>query len=132
MSPQMHLGFHTYDRESKSLDSSSSGILHYERANKIFRKYSMLLIDCFFKFVITSHLPLHRVCVDHRHRLDRAMSSHFNHRQGRGSIIHSLLYNHVFHTEYDDLCRHYLLDNLLQCLICIIIIYLVLVIVLLF
>jgi hypothetical protein len=46
------------DRESRSLKPSSSVILHWERANKVFGKRSSRLLAHFFKLFITARLPL--------------------------------------------------------------------------
>jgi hypothetical protein len=75
--PPMHLGFRPLrccavmatssyssmrirDRESRSLESSSSMIFQWERANKVFGKLSSQLLVRFFKFFIMAHLPFHQ------------------------------------------------------------------------
>jgi hypothetical protein len=60
------------DRESRSLEPSSSTILHRERANKVFGKRSSRLLARFFKFFIMAHLPLRRTRVE-GHRLQRKL-----------------------------------------------------------
>jgi hypothetical protein len=63
------------DRESRSLEPSSSAILHQDRANKVFGKRSSRLLARIFKFFVTAHLPLHQMRVEgHRvqHELCRA------------------------------------------------------------
>jgi hypothetical protein len=54
------------DRESRSLEPSSSMILHRERMNKVFGKWSLRLLALFFKFFIMGHLPLRRTCAEGR------------------------------------------------------------------
>jgi hypothetical protein len=56
------------DRESRSLKSSSSVILHRERANKVFGKRYSWLLTRFIKFFTTAHLPLRQSCTE-GHRL---------------------------------------------------------------
>jgi hypothetical protein len=60
------------DRESRSLEPSSSVILHWERANKVFEKRSLQLISHFVKFFTTARLPLHRSRAE-GHRLQREL-----------------------------------------------------------
>jgi hypothetical protein len=62
-----HLSMYICDWESRSSKPSCSTILHRERANKVFGKRSTQLLDCFFKFINTTCLPLHWLCVDPRH-----------------------------------------------------------------
>jgi hypothetical protein len=50
----------------------SSAILHQERVNKIFEKRSSRLFGCFFKFLITTHLPFHQTRVK-GHRFQREL-----------------------------------------------------------
>jgi hypothetical protein len=61
-----------YDQESKSPKPSSSVILHRERVNKVFGKWSSWLLARFVKFFITTHLPFRRSCVEGR-RLQREL-----------------------------------------------------------
>jgi hypothetical protein len=61
-----------YDEESRSPDLSSSAILHQERANEVFRKWSSRLLARFFKFFTTTHLPLHRTRAE-GHRIQRKL-----------------------------------------------------------
>jgi hypothetical protein len=49
-----------YDQESRPLEPSSSVILHWERANKVFGKRPSRLLARFVKFFTTARLPLHR------------------------------------------------------------------------
>jgi hypothetical protein len=71
-----------YDRKSRSLEPSSSAILHR----------TIFMIACsLFKFFITVHLPLHRTRAE-GHHLHRVL------RQ-----VQFLLLNYVLHIEYIDL-----------------------------
>jgi hypothetical protein len=121
--PPTHLGFHLLrccaakatsshsslcicDRESMSLESSVSMILHQERANKVFGKRSSQLLSRFFKFFITACLPLHQTSVEgHRLQHELHQTKHRLH-QGTTSHVQFLLSNHVLHNEYVDLRRH--------------------------
>jgi hypothetical protein len=67
-----HLSMCICDRESMSLKSSSSAILHRERANKVFWKRSSWLLACFFKFFITARPPLRRTRTE-GHRIQREL-----------------------------------------------------------
>jgi hypothetical protein len=60
------------DQESRSLESSSSAILHRERVNKVFGKRSSRLLARFVKFFNTAHLPLRRSHAEGR-RLQRKL-----------------------------------------------------------
>jgi hypothetical protein len=60
------------DRECRSLESSSSVILHHERVNKIFGKRSSWLLTHVFKFFITAHLPLQQLRAE-GHRLQHEL-----------------------------------------------------------
>jgi hypothetical protein len=55
-----------YIRESRSPKPSSSSILHQERVNMVFGKRFSQLLARFFKFFITTRLPLHRTCTKGR------------------------------------------------------------------
>jgi hypothetical protein len=93
------------DRESMSLKSSSSAILHRERANKVFGKRSSRLLARFFKFFITAHLLLHRTCAEGR-RLQCKFRQADHRHQGTASHVWFLLSNHVLPIGYIDLRRH--------------------------
>jgi hypothetical protein len=67
-----HLSTCINNRESGYPEPSSSTILHRKRVNKVFRKRSLRLPACFFKFFITVHLPLHRTRAESR-RLQREL-----------------------------------------------------------
>jgi hypothetical protein len=59
-----------FDRENRSLELSFLAILHRERMNKVFGKRSSRLLTRFFKFFITTRLPLCRTRAE-GHRLQR-------------------------------------------------------------
>jgi hypothetical protein len=68
-------------RERKSLEPSSSVIMQWERANKVFGKRSSLLLAHFTKFFTMARLPLRRSCAEVRrlqhklHQVDRRLHS---------------------------------------------------------
>jgi hypothetical protein len=94
-----------YDRESMSLEPSSSAILRRERANKVSGKRSSRLLHCFFKFFITTCLPFCRMHVKGR-RLQRELHQADHRGQGTISHVRFLLSDHVLHIGYIDPCRH--------------------------
>jgi hypothetical protein len=93
------------DRESRSPESSSLAILHRKRTNKVFGKRSSRLLACFFKFFITTHLPLRRTRIE-GHHLQRELHQTDHRRQGIVSHIRFLLSNHVLPIRYVDLRIH--------------------------
>jgi hypothetical protein len=115
------------DRESRSPEPSSSAILHRERANKVFGKRSSWLLTRFVKFFTTVRLPLHRSCVEGR-RLQRELRQ-ADHRLHPVVIIKepqvtydscSEIMSYIFNIL---ICvGMILLDNLLQCLLFIVMI----------
>jgi hypothetical protein len=103
------------DWESKSPKPLSSAILHRERANKVFGKRSSRLLACFFKFFITSHLPLRRTHDEGRH---------LNVNSVKPIIIKKPQVTYAFSSQRMSylldmlICvGMILLDNLLQCLL---------------
>jgi hypothetical protein len=111
-----------HDWEIRSPEPSSSVILHRERANKVFRKRSLQLLTHFFKFFITTHLPLHRTYVEGRrlqcklHQVDRRLHSII--------IVKELQVTYGFFSQIMSYILNMLicvgmilLDNLLQCLL---------------
>jgi hypothetical protein len=100
---------------SRSLVPLSSAILHWEeRTNKVFvGKRSTQLFDHFLNLFITTHLPLRRECVDHRHLLLSRLSSIFS--------TYSTVVNEGLSMI---ICIDMSLVDLLQYLICIVWIYL--------
>jgi hypothetical protein len=60
------------DQESRSLEPSSSVILHREKVNKVFRKRSLRLLARFVKFFTMTHLPLRQSRTEGR-RLQREL-----------------------------------------------------------
>jgi hypothetical protein len=116
-----------YDRESRSPKPSSSTILHRERANKVFRKRSSRLLVRFFKFFITARLYICRTRVEgHRlqcelHQADRCVHPIFVIKEpqvtyGSCSQIMSYTFNMLIFIGMISI------DNLLQCLLLIIMI----------
>jgi hypothetical protein len=97
-------------------------ILHWDRANKVFRKRSSRLLTHFVKFFTTAHLPLRRSCAEsHRlqrelHQVDRRLNSIVIVKEsqvkcGYCSQIMSYIFNILIYV-----CM-ILLDNLLSCLL---------------
>jgi hypothetical protein len=72
-----------------------------ERANKVFGKLYSRLLLCFFKFFITTRLPLRRT-----HTEGRRLQCELRQTERRLRPIIVLLSNHVLHIEYVDMCRH--------------------------
>jgi hypothetical protein len=66
------------NRESRSPELSSSAILHWESANKVFGKRSSQLLARFIRFFTTARLPLRRSRTE-GHRLQRELRQ-VNHR----------------------------------------------------
>jgi hypothetical protein len=110
------------DRNNRSSKPSSLAILHRERANKVFRKRSSWLLAHFFKFFITTRLPLHQTCTE-GHRLQHE----FHQAECRLHLIiiakepqvtynfSSQIMSYILNTLI-CICM-ILLDNLLQCLL---------------
>jgi hypothetical protein len=67
-----HSSTYIYDQKSRSLEPSSSTILHRKRVNMVFGKRSLRLFAHFFKFFITAHIPFRRTCAE-GHRLQRKL-----------------------------------------------------------
>jgi hypothetical protein len=118
-----------YDRESRSLESSSSAILHRERATKVFGKRPSWLLARFIKFFTTAHLPLHWSCAKgHRLQHELRRADHHLHliivikepqvTYGSCSQIISYIFNMLIYIGM------ILLDSLLQCLLFIAMIHL--------
>jgi hypothetical protein len=111
-----------HDRESRSLELSSSVILHRERVNKVFGKRYPRLLAHFFMFFITAHLTLHRTHAK-GYRLQRELRQADHHLHlivvikepqvtyGFSSQIISYILNMLICVGM------ILLDNLLQCLV---------------
>jgi hypothetical protein len=106
------------DRESRSLKPSSSVILHWERENKVFEKRSTRLLDRFSKFVITTHLPLHRSRTE-PHHINRKLYQFMHGLQKSTTIkedtyvLNSRIMSYILNILiYVDMI---LLDSLLQC-----------------
>jgi hypothetical protein len=106
------------DRESRSLEPSSSSILHRARVNKVFGKHSTWLLDHFSKFVITAHLPLHRSRAEpHRiycelHQSARGLKESTTGKEDT-YILHSRTMSYILNIL---ICvGMILLDSLLQC-----------------
>jgi hypothetical protein len=104
-----------YDRESRSLEPSSSAIQHQGRVNKVFGNRSSQLLTRFFKFFIMTHLTLRR-------RLQRELCRVNCH-------LHPIIVIKELQVTYDfssqimsyilsmlNCVGMILLDNLLQCL----------------
>jgi hypothetical protein len=110
-----------YDRESRSLEPSSSAIQHQGRVNKVFGKRSSQLLARFFKFFIMTHLTLRRMRVEGR-RLQRELCR-VNCHLHPIIVIKELQVTYDFSSQIMSyilsmlICvSMILLDNLLQCL----------------
>jgi hypothetical protein len=115
------------DRESRSPEPSSLAILHRERANKVFGKRSSLLLTRFIKFFTTTRLPLRRLRAE-GHRLQRELRQ-ADHRLHLVVIVKEPqvtygFYSQIMYYIFNMLIcvDMLLLDNLLQCLMFIVMI----------
>jgi hypothetical protein len=101
----------------------SSAIMHWERVNKVFGKRFMRLLDRFFKFVITARLPHRQMCDGRRHQqctIQCPLHSTIVKEDEESFVLFSQI---MFHILNMMICIDMiLLDNQLQCLICIVII----------
>jgi hypothetical protein len=97
-----HSSTYIYDQESRSLEPSSSTILHRKRVNMVFGKRSLRLFAHFFKFFITAHIPFRRTCAE-GYRLQRKLCQADRRRQRTASHIWFILSNHVLSIVYVDL-----------------------------
>jgi hypothetical protein len=110
------------NQESRSPEPSSSVILHWERANKVFGKRSSRLLARFIKFFTMAHLPLHRSRIEgHRLQHELRQVDRYLHpviivkesqvTYGSCYQIMSYIFNMLTYVGM------ILLDNMLQCLL---------------
>jgi hypothetical protein len=99
--------------------------MHQERANKAFGKRSTRLLDRFSKFIITIHLPLRRASAN-RHRLHRVVQTEWCLRNStivkEEEASYVLFYLIMYHMLNLVIYIGVILLDLLQCLICIVVI----------
>jgi hypothetical protein len=101
-------------------------ILHRERANKGFEKHSTWLLNRFFKFIITARLPLHRASADHCRLQCTVVQTEWHLRNStvvkeeEASFV--LLYLIMYYMLNLVICIGMILLDLLQCLICTVVI----------